>query len=173
MKEYDEYRDIEAFEIGDFLVRMVAVGEIEEICRIATRTLGTEHRQLFHTDRYGNSRIATVNAHECLAGFCILDKGVYVFHDPPNRIFNSPLALPRGKSMGAVMGGGHDYWDSASEEYTRQMRGMTPMYISKPQGHEKSADYSFGFLIDMAERDIQCGYYYNPKGPGGDGWIWE
>lgn len=134
--------------------------------------LGTGHRQFFGFDRYPETIIMTDNAHNCLAGLCMLDKGIFVFHDPPMKISRAKLSPPRGKIKEKIIGGALDYWRATQAMYEREC-GSGFQYIQKPEGHSENVDYSFAFVIDMAQRTVTYGYYYNPKGISGDGWIWD
>ena len=70
------------------------------------------------------------------------------------------------------IGGSFDHWESTSDAYRAEC-GTELTYVSKPKGYELSIDYSFAFIIDIAKASVRYGYYYNPKGPSGDGWNWE
>lgn len=133
--------------------------------------LGTSHRQLFHFDRYPGTRIFVDNASNCLAGFCCVRKGIFVFHDPPMQaLFNEPPFSRRDRGEGLI-GGSKAHWEATQSVYNRN--GIMFTYVEKQEGHIDNTDYSFAFLLDMGEQTIDYGYYHNPKGLSGDGWMWE
>jgi hypothetical protein len=134
--------------------------------------LGTGHRQYFSFERYPKATLVLDNAHNCLAGLCVLQRGVFVFHDPPMRIYHAKLSPPRGRMQRKIIGGGLSHWESTRERYEREC-GVGFRYIFKPGAYKESDDYSFALIVDMAGRVAEYGYYYNPKGLSGDGWNWE
>lgn len=159
---------VEAFSLTE---RPFVKSEIEVLGESSYR-LDIGHRQYFSFDRYPRARIMTDNAHNCLVGLCLLEKGIFVFHDPPMKIYDAKLSPPRGKMREKIVGGGRNYWESTRQRYEAEC-GHGFRYISKPGIHRESDDYSFALVIDMAKRAATYGYYYNPKGLSGDGWIWE
>lgn len=134
--------------------------------------LGTGHRQLFRYERYVKTMIMTDNASNCLAGFCVMPMGVFVFHDPPLRVARTDLPLSRRARGAGLIGGGADHWEAVQDLYGKR-RGIRFEYVEKPGGQRDNVDLSFAFQIDMGRKSIEYGYYHNPKGLSGDGWIWE
>jgi hypothetical protein len=134
--------------------------------------LGTGHRQYFSFERYPDVTIMLDNAHNCLVGLCLLHNGVFVFHDPPMKIYQARLCPPRGKMQRKIVGGGLSHWESTRERYEQEC-GPGFRYISKPEKHRENVDFSFALILDMKQRAAAYGYYYNPKGLSGDGWNWE
>jgi len=67
----------------------------------ASYHIGTGHRQFFPFDKYPNTTIVTDNAHHCLAGFCLFDKGVYVFRPAYESFMGKLVSTQRHTSSAA------------------------------------------------------------------------
>ncbi len=157
--------------LGEYLLHKVEFNK-KQIAEIGDRSyrLGTGHRQLFRPERYPKAVVMTDNASNCLAGVGRTQKGLFVLHDPPlQALFNELPVAKRARGVGLI-GGSLDHWEATQDIYRKS--GIDFKYVAKPKGEERNIDFSFAFIINMAKKLIEYGYYHNPKGPSGDGWLW-
>lgn len=157
--------------LGEYLLQHVEFNkkQIEAIGKQSYR-LGTRHRQLFRFERYPKAVVMTDNASNCLAGVGRTQKGLFVLHDPPMQALFNELPIAKRDSGRGIIGGSLSHWEATEDVYHKS--GIEFEYVAKPKGEERNIDFSFAFIINMARKIIEYGYYRNPKGPSGDGWLW-
>lgn len=150
----------------------------EEIDMLRSRTyyMGIGPRQnsprkLFRFDQHSKTIVLGDKASNCLTGFCVLKKGILVYHDKPLRVFHEPLPISRFDRGRGLIGGSFDHWHVTKEVYNRG--GVHFDYVRKPHGHERNIDLSFAFVLDIENWVVDFGYYHNPQGYSGDGWEME